>query len=115
MGSRCFVNLLVASTFCIGVGAGNHAEVGDAPDTIRTYSIGGTVTGAAGVLTLQNSNGHTLAVAADGAFTFGARMVSSALYHVTVVVPPHSQTCAVANGSGVVGRTSVSNVSVSCQ
>ena len=80
----------------------------------RSFYIGGRVEGASGALTLQNSNGTILIVTQEGAFTFGTPMVSSALYNVTVAVPPNSQACKVTNGSGTVGSTDISNVSVVC-
>ena len=73
------------------------------------------MTGTAGVLTLQNSNGTLLNVATDGSFAFETPMVSSALYNVTVAVPPQTQTCSVANGSGTVGSASITDVIIACR
>ena len=79
-----------------------------------THSIGGTVSGLTGSLTLQNSNGATVAVSANGSFTFATQMAQGGSYSVTVAVPPNSQTCAVANGSGSVGPGSITNIAVTC-
>lgn len=82
---------------------------------IPTFSIGGTVTGNTGPLTLQNSNGTQLNVAASGSFTFATRMISGASYNVTVAMPPTSQSCTVTNGSGTVPLSSnVTNINVVC-
>jgi len=81
---------------------------------VSTFSIGGTVTGSTGALTLQNSNGTQLVVAASGAFTFATAMPSGASYNVTVATPPTSQSCAVTNGSGTVLLSNVTNISVTC-
>ena len=71
--------------------------------------------GVAGVLTLQNSNGTLLNVAAEGAFAFETPMVASALYNVTVAVAPAAQTCDVVNGSGTVGDANIRNVTITCR
>jgi len=84
------------------------------PPSATTYSIGGTVAGSTGSLTLQNSNGTMLAVPATGAFTFATPMASGAAYNVTVAVPPSSQSCTVANGSGTVGAANITSIAVTC-
>jgi len=81
---------------------------------VPTFSIGGTVAGASGLLTLQNSNGTTLRVAENGSFAFATPMVNGATYNVTVVVPPAAQTCKVSNGAGLVGVSDITHVEVSC-
>jgi hypothetical protein len=106
-----YLALVFAALPCLGLGASGIDYSGPTP----TFSIGGTVKGAAGVLTLQNSNGTQLFVAADGVFTFETPMVSTALYNVTVAVAPAAQTCAVANGSGTVARASISDVLITCR
>jgi hypothetical protein len=80
----------------------------------RTFLIGGRIEGATGALTLQNSNGRTLALDRDGPFAFETQMVSSAIYNVTVVVHPNAQTCLVAHGAGTVKSADVRNVTVTC-
>jgi hypothetical protein len=110
MRTRCLAPLFAALP-CLGLGA----SVVDYDNPAPTFSIGGTVQGTAGVLTLQNSNGTQLLVTADGSFTFEMPMVSTALYNVTVAVPPPAQTCAVANGSGTVGRASIRDVIITCR
>jgi hypothetical protein len=112
---------VLAGLLCLALGACLYDEADDPPSLIdysgpaETFSIGGTVEGAAGLLTLQNSNGTLLSVARNGAFTFETRMVQSALYNVTVAVPPHAQTCTVRDGSGTVSGASVRNVTITCK
>ena len=119
MKNRRLVNLF-AGLLCLSLGA-CFPEFIDDPSWIDysgptpTFSIGGTVTGTIGALTLQNSNGTLLNVASDGSFAFETSMVSSALYNVTVAVPPRMQTCSVANGSGTVGSASITDVIVACR
>ncbi|MGA9572623.1 MAG: hypothetical protein WBS20_01615, partial [Lysobacterales bacterium] len=82
---------------------------------VPTYSVGGTVSGLTGTgLALQNNGADTLAVAADGAFTFATELTQGSAYAVTVSTQPTGQTCSVSNGSGTIGTADVSNVAVSC-
>ena len=120
MKTRCLIHLF-AGLLCLSLGACFPEDADDPPSWIDysgptpTFSIGGTVAGTAGVLTLQNSNGTLLNVATDGSFEFETPMVSSALYNVTVAVPPQAQTCTVANGSGTVGSARITDVIVACR
>jgi hypothetical protein len=112
---------VIAGLLCLGLGACFSYETDDPPSwndysgPMPTFSIGGTVAGAAGVLTLQNSNGTQLNVTADGSFTFETPMVSSALYNVTVAVPPRAQTCMVEHGAGTVDEASINDVTITCR
>ena len=113
--------LLCTGLLCMALGGCFSPEVDNPlvepgywnPDP--TYSIGGKVQGAKGVLTLQNSNGTQLRVDSEGAFAFDTPMVSSAWYNVTVAVVPPGQACGVANGSGTVGKTDVRDVVITCE
>jgi hypothetical protein len=113
MRLRTPANLLAASTLCLVLGSCVIGTVDEAgPDPM--FSIGGSVSGASGPLALQNSNGTNVILAGDGSFVFRARMVSSAIYNVTVPVHPESQTCLVARGSGTVQGANIDNVAVIC-
>ena len=79
-----------------------------------TYSVGGTVSGLTGALTLQNNNADDLPVAADGAFTFATALADGASYAVTVSGQPMGQTCAVSNGAGTIATADVANIVVTC-
>jgi len=120
MGNR-IITLLAASLLYPGIGAcvfhADDPEALVAADDWRsapTFSIGGRLEGAAGVLTLQNSNGRTLTLARDGSFAFETQMVSNAIYNVTVPVHPDSQICVVTNGSGTVKSADIRDVTVTC-
>jgi hypothetical protein len=80
----------------------------------QKYSVGGTVTGFVGNFSLQDNGGDTLAVSANGAYTFANGLSSSASYAVTVSAPPANVTCSVSNGHGVVAGANVSNANVAC-
>jgi hypothetical protein len=113
MWHRTLFNLLAGSVLCLGLGACDFDEIDDGA-AAPTFSIGGTVAGSTGPIALQNSNGTHLIVTTDGSFTFETPMVPSALYNVTVVVPPKSQACTVINGAGTVGTTDIRDVNVVC-
>jgi large repetitive protein len=81
-----------------------------------TFVVGGTVSGLVGAGLELLNNGETLAVAGNGPFQFGTPLASGAAYAVTVKTPPSNptQSCAVANGSGTIGSSSVTNITVTC-
>jgi WD40 repeat protein len=76
------------------------------------YTVGGTITGINGTVTLQN-NGDDIIVSANGSFTFPTQVASGSAYNVTAIQPV-GQTCTVTNGSGTVGAGSIANVGVNC-
>jgi hypothetical protein len=81
------------------------------------FSIGGTVTGLFGSgLVLQNNGGDDLPVAADGDFTFAAKVDAGQPYDVSVLTQPSSpeQTCAVGLGTGT-AEADVTAVTVLCK
>ena len=79
-----------------------------------SYALGGTITGLTGTLVLQDNGHDDLSLSANGAFRFAARSAGGAAYDVTVRTQPAQQTCVVSNGSGSVGTSDVSDVSVTC-
>jgi len=110
-----------AQTCSVSAGSGTVAASNVATVVVHcsteSLAVGGTVTGLAGAgLVLQNNAGHNLPVAADGTFTFAAPVASGATYAVTVLSQPSapSQTCTVANGSGTVVATAITDVAVTC-
>lgn len=98
--------------------------MGDAPITSVSvtcttipFTVGGTVSGpAASGLVLQDNGGDNFSLSSPGTFTFATPLVPGAPYDVTVLTQPitPSQTCTVANGSGTMGGSNVSNISVTC-
>jgi hypothetical protein len=97
-----------------GAATGDNWVGGGSTGPSPTYSIGGIVSGLSGTVLLRNNAGPNLSVSANGAFTFGASLVSGATYNVTVASNPTGQSCAVTNGSGTVAAANVTNVSVTC-
>jgi Pentaxin family. len=79
-----------------------------------TYTIGGTISGLSGTVILQNNGGDNLNISANGSFIFSTPLNNSVGYAVTVLTNTSGQTCAVANGSGIISAANVNNISVSC-
>ena len=110
-GQTCTVNN--------ATGAGITANVSnlDVSCSNITYRIGGSLTGLASgaAVSLSNNGSDTLAVSANGAFTFDAPINHDGSYVVTVSQQPTGQTCTVGNGTGTGVTRDVSNVAVTCQ
>jgi ribosomal protein S11 len=79
-----------------------------------TFTVGGTVSGLTGIVTLRNNGGDSLARNTNGSFTFATVLTTGSPYAVTVFSQPVGQTCTVANGSGIVAAGNVTNVAVTC-
>jgi hypothetical protein len=105
-----------AISACDGVYSPQLAESRnpDPPLAPATYTVGGTVSGLTGTVSLLNNGGDGLSVTADGGFTFATALADSAGYAVTIDTQPAGQTCAVANGTGTIAGADVTLVSVTC-
>lgn len=79
-----------------------------------TFSIGGTVSGLKGSLTLRNDGADDLVIGADGTFKFATRLASGANYDVQLASEPANQICGIANGVGTLTNVNVTNVAVTC-
>lgn len=82
-----------------------------------SFSIGGLVSGLDGSgLVLSNNGGDNLMVTENGSFQFDERVGNQTSYNVTVVSQPinFSQTCSVANGSGMVDGDNVNDIEIEC-
>jgi len=90
-----------------GVWSGGNAGV-------SSYSVGGSVSGLAGSVVLQDNGGDDLTVSGNGSFTFATAVAGGAGYAVTVKTQPSGQACTVSAGSGTVAAANVTSVAVSC-
>ncbi len=99
-----------------GNGIVGDRDVGDVAVTCttRSFTVGGAVVGLSGTIVLQDNGGDDVTMTADGSFTFATSVASGELYAVTIATQPAGQVCTVANGSGTMGSTAVSNVAVLC-
>lgn len=99
---------------CGGGGGGSSNPSPPAPPA--SFAVGGRASGVAGDgLTLRLNGAQSVAVNADGAFTFPTALTSGTTYTVTIEAQPvtPSQTCALANATGSVAGA-VTNVTVTC-
>ena len=111
-----------ASGFCVVVlalllaacgGGGYDGGTGGA----GSYTVGGTVSGLTAVnetvmVTLVGVQTLTLP---NGSYSFSAYPLAiGAMYQVTATTSTGSKTCMVANGTGTVGTTNVTNVDITC-
>jgi N-acetylneuraminic acid mutarotase len=101
--------LVMLLTGCGGGGGGSTGS----PASTLAYTIGGTVTGLSGTLTLQDDFGDNLPLSSSGTFTFATPLTVGSIYSVTIVAQPSGSTCAVSYGEGSV-TASVSSVVVEC-
>ena len=90
-----------------------------APPPAGTHTVSVTVSGlrhSYDGATLRNNGGDDLRVYADGTYAFATPVADGSTYAVTVSAQPTgpAQTCSVANGSGTMSGSNVSNVAVSC-
>jgi 6-phosphogluconolactonase (cycloisomerase 2 family) len=84
----------------------------------NSYTIGGTISGLAGVgLVLQDNGGNNLpASPGTTSFTFSTAIASGGTYDVTALTQPSNptQSCAVTIGSGTVTNANITTVQVNC-
>lgn len=80
----------------------------------QLYTVGGTVAGLNGTLTLANNGGNALSVTTNGTFAFSTPLANAAAYAVTITTQPANQQCTLANASGAIAAANVTNVSVTC-
>src|SRR5260370_17585831 len=81
---------------------------------VTTYRIGGAVSGLSGTVVLQDNGGDHLSVSASGTVAFATGLTAGSGYNVTVKTNPAGQACSVANGTGTVGSSNVTNIAVTC-
>jgi hypothetical protein len=84
---------------------------------VRSFTVGGTVSGLVGSgLALELNGGNRLQIASDGSFRFAIPVPSGAEYHVKVASVPANppQECSVTGGDGRIGNANVNNVRVNC-
>ena len=97
-----------------GVGTATANVTTVAVSCKSNVSVGGTISGLAGTVVLQNNGGNPLATATNGPFTFTSLVPNGSPYSVTVRTQPTGQTCSVANGTGT-ATANVTNVAVTCE
>ena len=80
------------------------------------YTVGGTISGLQGSVTLDDGDGGTVTVTSNGSFAFPTPLSAGTSYTVSVDTQPSSpvQTCVVTNGTGSVTDSNATSVTVTC-
>lgn len=100
-----------------GSGTVGSANVTLSAACTTTYSVSAGVSGLAGSgLVLALNSGDPLTVTANGTATFTTTLTAGANYTVTLQSQPTTppQTCSVGSGSGTMGDSNVTSVTVTC-
>ena len=110
------VNTTSGYVYAIQSGAIDYVAPPPGCSSAPSYTIGGSVSGLASgtSATLLDNGGDSLTVSSNTSFTFPTALDSGAMYAVTVGTQPTGETCTVANGTGTVASSNITNVSVAC-
>jgi hypothetical protein len=79
-----------------------------------TYSVGGDISfqNGTGTAVLKLNGANDIAINGDGSFKFDHKLLTDETYNVQVV--DVSDRCTVQSGAGTMGKSNVTNVSISC-
>ncbi len=100
-----------------GSGTMGTADISNVVVTCSTqsYPVGGTISGFTSTgLVLANGTDRITPATNATSFTMPTPVASTSSYAVTVAVQPAGMSCSVANGSGTVGNSAVTNIAVTC-
>ena len=78
------------------------------------YSVGGTVIGLLGNITLRNNNANTVTIHNSGDFSFAEKLDEGDAYSVDVLTQPLNQICTVSNANGTISDEKVADIEVTC-
>lgn len=97
-----------------GVVNGEDVDSVEVNCALRTYPIGGTVTGLIGQLDLRINDHETLSITSDGLFLFQTSLSKGQTYEVTVAKHPQGQLCSVSEGGSGAVQGNVDTIAVRC-
>ncbi len=80
-----------------------------------SFTVGGSVTGLSGSVTLRNDLNDAVVLTTDGTFTFPSGYPSGDSYVVTVAQASRNQNCAIQNFSGTIFAADVTDIVVVCR
>lgn len=89
---------------------------GPTAPAVTTHTLGGGISGlhADQTLVIQNNNGDTLTLKGANGFVFPTPLAEGTSYAVTIVQQPVGETCSIADGSGIMGTSDITSVSIGC-
>jgi hypothetical protein len=104
------MKMIVAISIVLLTGCGGNANPGSA-------KIGGTINGVSGTALLVNNGTDTIAVDANGGFTFDQLVPAGSPYNVTLFPATAGMICTINNGAGTVDSQAddVKGIAVNCQ
>ena len=112
-----FAGLSLFLTGCGGgsseVSTANNLAPTPTPATV-TYTIGGTVSGLNGSLTIKNNAVDELTINSSGQFTFATPVAQGGQYNVTITTQPSTQTCTLSDYSGTNVSSNVTSILINC-
>ncbi len=80
-----------------------------------TFRVGGTVSGLAGTLVIQNNGGDDLVITENGSFTFATELEDLDVYDIGILTQPDGQTCEITSANtGRVNATDVTDIEIVC-
>ena len=83
-------------------------------ETNGSLTIGGSITGLSGSLSLQNNDGEILNVTSNDNYIFASLLKQGDSYNVVILSQPQSQQCIIVNTSGVISSV-VNNINITCE
>lgn len=99
---------LAAAALALGLAGCGGSSISD-------YLLGGTVTGLTnGTLVITEGIGTLSIGSANTSFNFPLRFPTGTTYQVYVVSQPTDQTCRIANGTGTIAGSDVTNIQITC-
>lgn len=108
-------NQLCSVTYGAGTIAGANVST-PSLSCVNQYSVGGTVTGLSGSVTLKNLvNSDTFTVTADGNFTMPTGLIATEAFNITVISNPSGQFCKVAMMYGSIVSSHITDIRIHCQ
>lgn len=106
-----WARITTAAAACLALAAcGQNQNWQSTPVNV---SIGGTVSGLNGTLSISDNVVDPLSITANGPFTFALELASGAPYDVEITAQPAGQTCTISNGSGK-STSNVTNIGIAC-
>ena len=108
---------VVLSLLLSACGGGGYDGGTSGTGGAASYTVGGTVSGLTlpGELVSVTLVGLQNLQLANGSYSFSAYPVANGgMYQVTATSSTGNKTCTVANGTGTVGTTNVTNVDITC-
>jgi 6-phosphogluconolactonase len=110
--SAILISLFLFS--CGGGGGGSSSSGGGGGSSTQTFTIGGSISGLTGSITLLNNSGNPLTLTSSGSFTFSTPVNQGSSYAVTIGAQPSGQSCSISQATGANVQANITSVLVSC-